>query len=1504
MPDKPKIATKYDNDDPEFTGPSTSSDQTTRNLPQRAAKTNKPIVIISTSSSDEENFQSPLKSNSSNPQSTQLDSLNERVEVKSVSVNETIQPKSLKTISQIIVGKQKVKVMATQPQPQPLYNQEQLENILMRVMTARIGTTPQPSASPKFNLEILNMSNYSFWSKAMRAALKMMNLWVDPSKSPTNLDENEKVINEKAAQFILTNIDRNNMALITSENEQCFITIWKLLKEFHAPQTAATLIDFYSAIHNLIHRSGEDVRFHLLKLDREFERVLETTDKLSESHKVAIVLASVKQSAEFRHLFQSASWLKREDLSLKVVTEAIISAQDSEKGFTPQNAHAAKQFKKKNHRRRPRDPQNGWACPRCQMDNHRESECFKRNRQTSQGQTFTNRSNTAQNDEQVEGETSNVARAFHGSFTSSKRTRSPEVLRSSTAIRSRLGNKIEDPDVLEIDFSGHLSDFGKKRQSQINMKFHSSHFQKNKKIQRNKSQSSICSEYEICSESEIKSNLKSKNIILSLNSLYSENLCNKMKSNTKTNWIIDSGATIHMCYTKEILTNYRSRGGQFVTISDGSKIPIEGFGTLRFFIIGDDNLKHQIILENVAFVPKLAVNLISVKELTNLNVLVSFTDSKCKIIHKRGSITIGSLLNSSYIMTITHKININSNLCIHDWHRKLSHKNISHIKMVQDVLQLKVQKCKCSDECINCIKGKICAPPFPKSSEKPKFPRNLITSDLCGPFRVSSLGGAKYFLTFIDAATDYTEVVTIKNKSDAAIAIKNYMEKCKTQFGEYPKAYRTDRAGEFVASEVQTFLMEKGIKFECTVPNTPQQNGISERKNRTLVEAVRTILLSKDLPHHLWGEALNYANETFNSIPKKNEKLSPREKFFNKKFQFQFIEFGTQVIFHSNKPERSKLAPKGIQGTFVGNDMNSKGYRIYCDGKILIKRIVKFLSNKSEEPQICQNFSPQTQTEEDKLSPRRSERIAAKQSLATQSQQFEPKTFKQAMKCPEKELWVKAMEQELDSIHNHQTWTEVDLPKDRVAIGSKWVYKIKTDADGQNVYKARLVAQGFTQKYGEDFDEVFAPVARPTSFRILLTVAGKENMSIVQFDVKTAFLNGVLEQEIYMKTPQGFENSEKVLKLNKSLYGLKQAARVWNQAIHDCLLNLKFLQSSSDSCLYINESYKVPCYLIIHVDDMLMASKDIKIIDELSRKISMIFELKCLGEVKQFIGINVRRQTNGIYSINQSAYITKIAETFQLQDTKGSQYPLDPGYFKLEEENLLDSNKEYRKIIGMLLYVSTNTRPDIAAAVGILSQRIEKPRKIDLNECFRVLKYLIKTKNHSIILGSHNSPSQLLAYTDANWAENKLTRKSTSGFLCQLFASPVSWSSKRQDVIAISTTESEFYALAETVREIKWLRSLLADFKIVAQKPITIFIDSQSCIKMIENEKFSNRTKHIDVRYKFAKDEITKGNIKLVYVPTETNIADMLTKPLAGTKIKSLRNLSNIKDPDMNDTDN
>lgn len=270
------------------------------------------------------------------------------------------------------------------------------------------------------------------------------------------------------------------------------------------------------------------------------------------------------------------------------------------------------------------------------------------------------------------------------------------------------------------------------------------------------------------------------------------------------------------------------------------------------------------------------------------------------------------------------------------------------------------------------------------------------------------------------------------------------------------------------------------------------------------------------------------------------------------------------------------------------------------------------------------------------------------------------------------------------------------------------------------------------------------------------------------------------------------------------------------------------------------------------------------------------------------------RDERGNFMMSQASYIAKIIEAAGLCDAKPSKYPLDPGYYKIEDDKLLPDNNEYRKLIGMLLYVTTHSRPDISASVAILAQKTSTPTKTDLNEVKRVIRYLSGTRDLKLMLSNDLCDQELMSFSDANWAEDKTTRKSNSGYICKINGGTVSWSCRKQDIIALSSTEAEYVALSETCKETIWLKRLVNFFDANLTFPIKIDTDSQSCMKMISNEKLSYRTKHIDTKFHFSKDLVSRGKIMLEYVATDVNIADLFTKPLASTKISHLRTLAGL----------
>lgn len=419
-----------------------------------------------------------------------------------------------------------------------------------------------------------------------------------------------------------------------------------------------------------------------------------------------------------------------------------------------------------------------------------------------------------------------------------------------------------------------------------------------------------------------------------------------------------------------------------------------------------------------------------------------------------------------------------------------------------------------------------------------------------------------------------------------------------------------------------------------------------------------------------------------------------------------------------------------------------------------------------------------------------------------------------------------------------------------------------------------------------DYDEVFAPVVRHETLRILLAVAGKRKLIVKHYDVKTAFLYGDLEETVYMKQPEGFQNGNYVCKLNKGLYVLKQSARNWNRKISSILAKKEFMQSKNDPCLFSKSIDGKWTYILVYVDDLIVASCLEEHINEIIGGMKKHFQMSDLGNINHYLGLEVERDENGIFSIHQQGYITKILKMFGQEDAKPSKIPMDPGYIKNETNaQPLPDNILYQKLIGCLLFISTKTRPDIAVSISILASKVTHPTELDWVEAKRILRYLKGTINLKLKLGNLDENQNLLGYCDADWAGSS-DRKSISGYLFQLFGATISWASRKQTCVALSSTESEYVALSEGCQEAIWLRRLLEDFNEKQDESTVILEDNQSCLKSITNEKFSKRTKHIDTKFHFVKNYQDESITKYVYCPTEHMVADMLTKPLEAVKLK------------------
>lgn len=393
-------------------------------------------------------------------------------------------------------------------------------------------------------------------------------------------------------------------------------------------------------------------------------------------------------------------------------------------------------------------------------------------------------------------------------------------------------------------------------------------------------------------------------------------------------------------------------------------------------------------------------------------------------------------------------------------------------------------------------------------------------------------------------------------------------------------------------------------------------------------------------------------------------------------------------------------------------------------------------------------------------------------------------------------------------------------------------------------------------------------------------------MIVKHCDIKTAFLNGKIMEEIYMTQPDGFKEGSQVCKLKKGLYGLKQAARSWNMTIHKIFIDCGYKQSKIDKCLYHKTKEEKICYILVYVDDLVIASKDNEMISEIFSTIKKKFEIVDLGEIKFFLGIKIERNQDGDFLMSQTSYIDNIIESAGLKDAKVSQFPLDPGYEKLQDNKILSDVKIYQRMIGQLLYVAGNTRPDISTSVSILSQKLIQPSETDLNEVKRIIRYLNGTKNLKLKVSDCNQNSKLNGYSDASWGECRIDRKSNSGYIFQLNGGTVSWCCRKQKTVALSSTEAEYIAMAEACQEVIWLRRLCNEFGIQNNDATELRVDNQSCMKMVDNQKFSNRTKHIDIKYHFIQNIKEEGIVNLKYCESEKNVADVLTKPLNSIKLE------------------
>lgn len=999
----------------------------------------------------------------------------------------------------------------------------------------------------------------------------------------------------------------------------------------------------------------------------------------------------------------------------------------------------------------------------------------------------------------------------------------------------------------------------------------------------------------------------------------------------KVEWVIDTGATYHATPTQEFFTTYKS--GDFGTVrmgnSDQSKIA--GIGDICI----ETNTGCSMTLKDVRHVPDLRLNLISGMALDKQGYVNTFSGGRWKLttgslVVARGS-TCGSLYKTQVTMCSNELNTVEDEASASLWHKRLGHMSEKGLQILAKKSLIPFAKGTALQPCEYCLFGKQHRVSFSSPLKKKSELLERVYSDVCGPFEVESLGGNRYFVTFIDEASRKVWVEILKSKDQVFEYFQKFHAMVERSTGKQLKCLRSDNGGEYTSKEFKEYLAKHGIRHERTVPGTPQQNGVAERMNRTIAERVRCMLKMSKLPKSFWGEAVRTACYLINRSPSAPLNFEIPEKIWlEKDVSYSYLRvFGCKAFAHIPKEHRTKLEDKATPCILVGYGDPEFGYRLWNpeSKKIFRSRDVVFHESQNyenfgstQQPRQARNpdtledegddmaddeaaeqgeLPPQPEAEE--TQPRRStrERRPSGRYLSSEyiliADEGEPETFEEVKSHKESNCWLKAMQEEMDSLNKNETYELTTLPRGRKALRNKRVFKVKRDDEKLVKYKARLVVKGFAQKEGIDFDEIFSPVVKMTSIRTVLGLAASMDLELEQLDVKTAFLHGDLKEEIYMHQPEGFEVKGKehmVCKLKKSLYGLKQAPRQWYKKFDSFMRNHKFKRTASDHCAYVqrfpNGNFII---LLLYVDDMLVVGQDANMIRKLKEDLSKFFDMKDLGPAKQILGMKiVRDRTTRRLWLSQQGYIERVLKRFNMDDAKPVSIPL-AGHFKLDKKMCPSTDKEkkdmeevpYSSAVGSLMYALVCTRPDIAHAVGVVSRYLSNPGRKHWEAVKWILRYLKGTSGLCLKYG-HGEPV-LEGFTDADMAGHPDGMKSTSGMLFTFAGGAVAWQSKLQKCVALSTTESEYIAACEAGKELVWLKRFLQELG-QKQDNFELYCDSQSAIDLSKNATCHSRTKHINVRYHWLREQVEDGVIQIEKIHTDKNPADMMTKVVPREKLE------------------
>uniref|UniRef100_A0AAV1TS81 Polyprotein n=1 Tax=Peronospora matthiolae TaxID=2874970 RepID=A0AAV1TS81_9STRA len=946
-------------------------------------------------------------------------------------------------------------------------------------------------------------------------------------------------------------------------------------------------------------------------------------------------------------------------------------------------------------------------------------------------------------------------------------------------------------------------------------------------------------------------------------------------------WLIDSGATAHMTPHRSDLFEYENvNGGIEVTIADGKKLQVTGRGTVR--LLGLDGKRIKMV--EVLHIPGLDRRLLSVGKLADRGLNVGFQRSSCVIWGAASAIAKGKKIGKAYMLDCEQEEARFVQYAGADskwelWHARLGHPNQDALDKTRHATNgIPAVGQPPQSLCGGCMKGKQTVAKFPHcSSSKTSRVLELVHTDMMGPMNNPSKGGAKYVLTFVDDYSRYVVAYFLKKKSEVAIKLREFMTFYENQRGERMKCLRSDNGTEFVNQEMTKICMLNGIVHQRTVPYSPQQNGVAERMNRTIMERSRSMLYYKGVPMEWWAEAVSTAL---------GFKVKPTLDHLR--------VFGSRGYAHIDEAKRTKLEPKSFRCLLLGYPENVNGYRVYDldASKVKVSRSVKL--DEREVDGIYDTLPAQIETvihvstdadDEVTLAPVELQPVEAEPMEGVENDA--PDVEMESMQPIQDAIPPLLMPQErsaptgfeLEPYCGPPTIFEDDqvvfhTPRDRFRSSREPVFLLEEGTNAEEEWKSEgRDGPSYPKRARIDEDGLIAEA--------ILTYAA----IIDTVDLPTTYAQNY------------------VCQLNKAIYGLKQAASAWNKTIHRVFLGYGFKSCGADQCVYVKRSKSNFIYVCLYADDMIIAAKTSDEIDDVKNALKSVFKMKELGPAKFILGMEIdHNMTAGTLMIKQTRYIDDVAKRFGQENAKSVDNPCATG-LKLsksqspatDEERRKMQSRPYRSLIGCLLYITTCTRPDISFVVTQLSRFLENPGAQHWNAAIRVLRYLKTTRQHGIIYRGGTGSVTAEAYSDADWGSNLDDRRSVSGVMIMIGNAPVVFKSKFQRTVALSSAEAEYMALSLCVQEVLWTRAILTDMGMVQMNATQIWEDNQGAIALAQNAGYHARTKHVDIRHHFIRETIEDGTVAVAYVDTKHQLADILTKALGSKTFKFLRDANSIQ---------